>query len=161
MSDAIEPTSVQSSSEVAASTGSNLPATTQDRPTFSGLIAGIINFVTLAAAFIALAGAALLLKEQLHLLKARMHRDAAFAVKVGELCGAAGVDAYFVGLFVEAAKAFTLVAEASGELAGAADQMESNARGVKDAHDRQYRGIYEYRQSRPYRQPKPGFNRVR
>jgi hypothetical protein len=160
MADAIEPSSVQTGSEAAANS-SNLPATTQERPTFSGFIAGIINFVTLAAAFVALAGAAAMLKEQLHLLKERMHRDAAFASKVGEMCGAAGVDAYFVGLFVEAATAFMRVAEASGELAGAADQMESDARGVKNAHDTQYRGIYEYRQSRPYKQPKPGFNKVR
>lgn len=153
-------------------TGDNLPATTSGSDhapvaasggtpaTFGGLIGGIINFISLALAFTALAAAALMLKEQLHLLKARMERDAAFATKVGELCGDADVDAYFVALFTEASQAFTRVAEASGLLADAADQMETHARGVKDAHDTQYRGVYEVRQASPYDQPKPGFNEV-
>ncbi|MCI3279109.1 conjugal transfer protein TraB [Streptomyces cylindrosporus] len=163
MSDAIEPTNVQSGSEVAANSGSNLPATTDNapKPTFGGLINGIINFLTLTARFVALAAAALLLKEQLHLLKARMRSDAAFARKVAELCGQAGVDAYFLGLFFETANAFDRVAEASGELANAADQMEADARGVHAAHEAEYRGIYEAVQASPYRQPKPGFNKVR
>lgn len=162
---AIEPTSVQTGSEVAA--GSALPATAGDntpapaQQSFGQLIFGIINFVALAACFIALAAAAMWLKEKLHLLKARMRRDAAFARKVAELCGQAGVDTYFLGLFIEASQAFDRVAEASGELADAADQMEMNARFVKDAHDTQYRGIYEVTNASPYAQPKPGFNRVR
>ncbi|MEV5915857.1 conjugal transfer protein TraB [Streptomyces chartreusis] len=164
-SGAIEPTSVQTGAE--AATSSNVPATSGDtrpapqRPTFGGLIAGIINFISLAAAFIALAAAAALLKEQLHLLKARCHADAAFARRVGELCHAAGADAYFLALFLETGTAFERTAEASGELANAADQMEADANGVQDAHDTQYRGIYEVRQASPYAQPKPGFNRVR
>lgn len=160
---AIEPTSVQTGSEVAATTGDNLPAAADSapRPTFGGLINGIINFLTLTARFVALAAAAALLKEQLHLLKARMRRDAAFARKVAELCGQAGVDAYFLSLFFETANAFDRVAAASGELANAADQMEADARGVQAAHETEYRGIYEAVQASPYRQPKPGFNRVR
>ena len=163
MSDAIEPTNVQTGSEAAAAAGSNLPAPVSDapRPTFGGLIFGIINFLTLTARFVALTAAALLLKEQLHLLKARMHRDAAFARKVGELCGQAGADDYFVALYLEASQAFDRTAEASGEVAGAADQMEADARGVQDAHDAEYGGIYEAVQASPYAQPKPGFNRVR
>jgi len=159
---AIEPTSVQTGSEAATASGS-VPATTSDapRPTFGGLINGIINFLTLTARFVALAAAAALLKEQLHLLKAHMHRDAAFARKVAELCGQAGVDAYFLGLFFETANAFDRVATASGETANAADQMEADARGVHDAHETEYRGIYEAVQASPYAQPKPGFNRVR
>lgn len=158
-SGAIEPTAVQTGSEVAAHNGSNLPAPTQ--PSFSGLLAGILNFVFLAGCFIALAAAAMWLKEKLHLLKERMRRDAAFARRVAELCGAARVDQYFLSLFFETATAFDRVADASGELANAADQMEMNARFVKDAHDSEYGGIYEVRQASPYEQPLPGFNRVR
>lgn len=165
MSDAIEPTAVQTGSEAAAQDGSNLPATTADnapaQQSFGGLISGILNFIFLAGCFIALAAAAMWLKEKLHILKERMHRDAAFARRVAELCGAAHVDPYFLSLFFETATAFDRVAEASGELANAADQMEINARFVKDAHDTQYRGIYEVRQASPYEQPTPGFNRVR
>jgi hypothetical protein len=163
----IEPTSVQTGAEAASADqgGSNLPATTADnapaQQSFGGLISGILNFVFLAGCFIALAAAAMWLKEKLHLLKERMRRDAAFARKVAELCGAARVDNYFLSLFFEAATAFDRVADASGELANAADQMEMNARFVKDAHDTEYRGIYEVRQASPYEQPTPGFNRVR
>lgn len=163
-SGAIEPTTVQTGAEVAAA-GSNLPATTSNnapaQQSFGGLISGVLNFIFLAGCFIALAAAAMWLKEKLHLLKERMHRDAAFARKVAELCGAARVDNYFLSLFFEAGNAFERVAQASGELADAADQMEMNARFVKDAHDTQYRGIYEVRQASPYEQPTPGFNRVR
>jgi hypothetical protein len=161
---AIEPTSVQTGAE-AAQGGSQPPATTGDntpaRPTFGGLISGIINFVFLAGCFIALAAAAMWLKEKLHLLKERMRQDAALARRVAELCGQAGVDPYFLALFIETSQAFDRVADASGELADAADQMEMNARFVKDAHDTEYRGIYEATNASPYAQPKPGFNAVR
>ncbi|NUS25044.1 MAG: conjugal transfer protein TraB [Streptomyces sp.] len=165
MSDAIEPTSVQTAAEAAAQPGNNLPATTSSNPpeqrqSFGQLIFGIVNFIALAACFAALAAAAALLKERLHLLKAQMHRDAAFARKVGEMCGAAGADPYFIALYLETAASFERVADASGELASAADQMEANAQFVKDAHDTEYRGIYEVRQASPYDQPRPGFNRV-
>jgi len=162
VSDAIEPTNVQTGAE--AATGGSLPvpaADSQPKQTFGGFIFGIINFLTLSARFLALAAAAMWLKENLHLLKQRMHNDAAFARRVGEMCGAAGADAYFVALFLETAAAFERVAEASGELASAADDMEANARNVGDAHETEYRGIYEVRQASPYAQPKPGFNKVR
>lgn len=170
MSNAIEPTSVQTGSETAATesasnhpapTGPDNPPAPRQKKTFGGLLAGIINFVTLSARFMALATAAMWLKENLHHLKQRMHDDAALSRRVGEMSGHAGADDYFVGLFVEASKEFDLVAEASGELANAADGMEANARAVNDAHETEYRGIYEVRQASPYAQPKPGFNRVR
>lgn len=144
-----------------APTGADNAPTPAPKKTFGSLLAGILNFATLSARFMAMATAALWLKETLHLLKQRMHDDAALARRVGEMSGQAGADPYFVGLFTEASKEFDLVAEASGELAHAADQMETHARGVQDAHDTEYRGIYEVRQASPYAQPKPGFNRVR
>jgi hypothetical protein len=125
------------------------------------MLLGILNFITLSARFAMLAAAAIWLKENLHILKQRMHTDAAFARKVAELCGDAGADGYFVALFLETSQAFDRVAEASGELAGAADQMEDGARAVGDAHETEYRGIYEVAQASPYAQPKPAFNKVR
>lgn len=161
MSNAIEPTSVQTGSEVAAAQGSNLPATTSsnqpEKMSWSGAIGGILNFVTLALRIMALAAAAAILKEQLHILKARMHQDAQRARTLTGHLGQAGVDAHFQALTLEVAAAFDRVAEASGELAGAADQMEANANGVHDAHQAEYGGIYEVAQASPYAQPKPGF----
>lgn len=160
MSDAIEPTSVQTGSEVAASQNSNLPATTSqqgEKLSWSGAIGGILNFVTLALRIMALAAAAAILKEQLHLLKARMHHDAQRARRLSGHLGQAGVDAHFQALTIEVAAAFDRVAEASGELADAADGMEAAANNVRDAHETEYRGIYEVAQASPYAQPKPGF----
>jgi len=161
---AIEPTKVQTSSEVAAS-GDNAPVPASggavERPTWSGAIYGILNFVTLAARITALAMAAALLKEQLHLLKARMRRNAQRARRLAGHLHQAGADARFQAQSLEVAAAFERVADASGEVANAADQMEMNAQFVKDAHQSQYGGIYEYRQSSPYAQPKPGFTPAR
>jgi hypothetical protein len=109
----------------------------------------------------ALATAAALLKEQLHLLKARMHRDAQRARTLSGHLRQAGADARFQAQAIEVSQAFDRVAEASGEVANAADQMEAHAQGVRDAHQTEYGGIYEVAQASPYAQPKPGFNRVR
>lgn len=158
---AIEPTSVQTGAEAA---GDNAPVPASgatERPTWSGAIFGILNFVTLTARITALAVAAALLKEQLHLLKARMHRDAARARALAGHLNQAGADTRFQAQSLEVAAAFERVADASGELANAADQMEANANGVRGAHQAEYGGIYEVRQASPYAQPKPGFNRVR
>jgi hypothetical protein len=162
-SGAIEPTSVQTGAEAAASDNTPVPASgsATDRPSWSGVIFGILNFITLAARVMALAAAAAILKEQLHLLKARMHRDAQRARTLAGHLNQAGADARFQAQSLEVAAAFERVAEASGELANAADQMEMNAQFVKDAHQAEYGGIYEVRQASPYKQPKPGFNRVR
>ncbi|MFJ4473246.1 conjugal transfer protein TraB [Streptomyces sp. NPDC089424] len=155
---AIEPTSDHTISDNAPAPASNHAP---DRPTWSGAIAGILNFVTLSLRILALAAAAALLKEQLHLLKARMHDDAARARRLAEHLAQAGVDQHFQAQTLEVAAAFERVAEASGELADAADGMEADANGVRDAHQAEYGGIYEVAQASPYAQPKPGFNAVR
>lgn len=159
MSDAIEPTSVQTGSEAAAGNNAPVPASGSavDRPTWAGAIHGILNFVTLAARITALAIAAALLKEQLHLLKALMHQIASLARRLAGLLAQAGVDTHFQAQAIEVAAAFERVAEASGHLADAADDMEANANGVRDAHQTEYGGIYEWAQASPYAQPKPGF----
>ncbi|WP_256123046.1 conjugal transfer protein TraB [Streptomyces sp. LUP47B] len=157
---AIEPTSVQTAAEAGGS--APVPAGGEaERPTWSGAIFGILNFVTLALRIMALAAAAAILKEQLHLLKARMHQDAQRARRLAGHLAQAGADAHFQAQAFEVAAAFDRVAEASGEVANAADGMEADANGVRDAHQAEYGGIYEAVQASPYAQPKPGFNRVR
>ncbi|MFJ8929265.1 conjugal transfer protein TraB [Streptomyces sp. NPDC102364] len=165
-SNAIEPTSVQTGAEVAAGSGAAAPAQGADngpapRMGWRAAIGGVINFLTTAAKVMALACAAALLKERMHLLKTRMHRDAAFAHRVAEMCGQAGVDDNFVAEYHEVGGHFTRVAECADGVTAAADTMEARARGVVDAHNREYRGVYEAVQASPYRQPKPGFNKVR
>lgn len=160
----IEPTSVQSGAEVAASTGTNLPAAQEQAPqkwTWGGAISGIVNFVSLGLRVMALAIAAAMLKEQLHLLKQRMHKNAARARTLSGHLAQAGVDPHFQSKALEVAGAFERVAEASGEVADAADRMEAGAQAVKDAHEAEYGGIHEVTHALPYEQPKPGFNEVR
>lgn len=156
-SNVIEPTNVQTGSEVAATVTENAPA---PRMGWGAAIGGVINFITTGAKVMALAVAAALLKERMHLLKARMHRDAAFAHRVAEMCSQAGVDGRFVARYHEVGTYFVGVAECADGVTAAADTMEARARGVVDAHDRENRGVYEAVQASPYRQPKPGFNRV-
>jgi hypothetical protein len=162
-SQAIEPTSVQTGAEAAATSNSPVPAggSEPERMSWGGAIGGILNFVTLSLRVMALAVAAALLKEQLHLLKARMHHDAQRARRLAGHLAQAGVDAHFQAQTLEVAAAFDRVADASGELAGAADGMETAANNVRDAHQAEYGGIYEVAQASPYAQPKPGFNAVR
>ncbi|MFF7335431.1 conjugal transfer protein TraB [Streptomyces sp. NPDC008150] len=159
---AIEPTTVQTGAEASTTptpaTGSNPKP---EKPSWGGVIAGIINFVTLTARITALAVAAALLKEQLHLLKARMHHDAERGRRLADHLRQARVDEHFQAQTLEVAAAFERVAAASGELADAADGMEANASAVRDAHQAEYAGIYEVRQASPYAQPRPGFNQVR
>ncbi|MFZ3592300.1 conjugal transfer protein TraB [Streptomyces sp. BH104] len=156
-STAIEPTAVQTGSEVAAGSG-NAP---EPRMGWRAAIGGIINFITTAAKVMALACAAALLKERMHMLKTRMHRDAAFAHRVAEMCGQAGVDGEFVAEYHEVGTLFQGVADCADGVTAAADTMEARAVIVVDAHNREYRGVYEAVQASPYRQPKPGFNKVR
>jgi hypothetical protein len=166
-SNAIEPTSVQTGAEAAAADSDNLPAATGNnqpqRMSWGGAISGILNFVTLALRIMALAAAAAILKEQLHLLKARMHHDAQRARRLAEQLAQAGVDARFQAQALEVAAAFDRVADASGEVADAADGMEANANGVCDAHQAEYGGIHETVKALPggVLQPKPAFNAVR
>lgn len=160
---AIEPTSVQTGAEAAAASNAPVPAASSEpaRMSWGGAIAGILNFVTLSLRIMALATAAALLKEQLHLLKSRMHQDAQRARRLAEHLAQAGVDAHFQAQTLEVAAAFDRVADASGELADAADGMETAANDVNHAHQAEYGGIYEVAQASPYAQPKPGFNAVR
>lgn len=158
--DAIEPTSVQTGAEVAASTGTNTPAVPEQAPakwSWRGAIGGILNFITLALRVMALAAAAAILKEQLHLLKRRMEKDAQRCITLAGHLAQAGVDVKFQGDAIQLAGDFAVVAGSADIVADAADRMEASAQGVKDAHDLEYGGIYEVTNALPYAQPKPGF----
>jgi hypothetical protein len=122
-----------------------------ERPSFLGL-AGRIAWLTASA---------LALKEGLWVLRRRMEKDADDAERLSEMCAVAEVEPRFTALIHEAGGALRQVAEASGDLAGAADEMETNARGFKDAHETEYRGVYEAVQASGVRQAKPGFYRTK
>ncbi|MFF8293629.1 conjugal transfer protein TraB [Streptomyces sp. NPDC016309] len=120
-----------------------------------------LGFLSLGAAVTLLAGRALLLKEKIWALQALFRRNATKASNMSEMCDAAEVEPQFTALIMEGATSLREVAEASGELVNAADQMQTDAQGFKAAHEGEYGGIYEAVQSMGVRQPKPGFNEVK
>ncbi|MDV9191586.1 conjugal transfer protein TraB [Streptomyces sp. SR27] len=132
-------------------TAAGLPAESSGRP----------SFLRLAGRITTLVGAAAALTEGLWVLKRRMEKDADAADRLAEQCAEAEVEPRFTALITDAASALRAVAESSGELAGAADVMAANARDFGDAHDREYRGVYEAVQSSGVQQAKPGFYEVR
>lgn len=130
---------------------SYLPARPDQAPTFTGLVA---RTATLTAA-------ALALREGLHALQRRMDADADAAGRMGEMCHQAEVEPRFVALIADAATALRAVATASGELADAADRMEAGARDLHDAHQGEYRGVYEAVRASGVQQARAGFYRTR
>ncbi|MFE1576254.1 conjugal transfer protein TraB [Streptomyces fradiae] len=119
------------------------------------------SFLRLAGRITTLTGAALALKEGLWVLKTRMEKDANDADRLAEQCAEAEVEPRFTALITDAASSLRAVAEASGELAGAADTMEANARAFGDAHESEYRGVYEAVKASGVQQAKPGFYETR
>ncbi|MGA5606192.1 conjugal transfer protein TraB [Streptomyces griseoincarnatus] len=128
----------------------NLPAR-GGRPSFTGL----------ATRTAALTASALALKEGLWSLQRRMERDADHADRTADLCVAAEVEPRFVALINEAARALRAVATASADLARTADQVQHDSQDLHDAHQAEYRGVYEAVQASGVRQAKPGFYRTR
>ncbi|CAL9617886.1 hypothetical protein SUDANB58_05765 (plasmid) [Streptomyces sp. enrichment culture] len=122
---------------------------------------GTPSFTRLAARTAALAASALALKEGLWSLQRRMERDADHADMLADLCTAAEVEPRFTGLITEAGAALRAVAQASAEVARTADQVQHDARGLHDAHQSEYRGVYEAVNASGVRQAKPGFYRTR
>ncbi|MFI9214302.1 conjugal transfer protein TraB [Streptomyces sp. NPDC053253] len=121
-----------------------------------------VGFLSLVAQMATLAAAALSLKEGLWVLKHRMEKNAAIHDLISEMCAEAEVEPRFTALIADSATALRKVAEASAEVAGAADQMEANSRGFCDAHRTEYQGVYEAVNARPeVQQAKPGFYRKR
>ncbi|MEW1723873.1 conjugal transfer protein TraB [Streptomyces sp. NPDC093109] len=122
---------------------------------------GRLGFLGLAGKMTALATAALALKEGLWVLKRRMEKDADDADRLAEMCAEAEVEPRFTALITDSGTALRAVAEAAAGVAGAADEMETNSRGFVDAHESEYRGVYEAVQASGVQQAKAGFYRKR
>ncbi|WP_455355971.1 conjugal transfer protein TraB [Streptomyces sp. SYSU K217416] len=120
-----------------------------------------LGFLSLAAAVTLLAARALLLKEKIWALQSRFQRNADKASNMSEMCDAAEVEPQFTALIMDGSTSLREVAEASGDLVNAADEMQMDAQGFNDAHQGEYGGIYEVTQSMGVQQPKPGFNEVK
>ncbi|MFJ1536389.1 conjugal transfer protein TraB [Streptomyces mirabilis] len=119
------------------------------------------SFTRLASRLVWLTGSALALKEGMHALQRRLEADADDVTRTSEMCDTAEVEPQFTALMLEAARAVREVAEASGEMVAAADSTATNAQGFHDAHQGEYRGVYEAVQASGVRQAKPGFYRTR
>jgi uncharacterized membrane protein YkoI len=122
---------------------------------------GAPSFLRLAGKMSTLTAAALALKEGLWLLKRHMEHDADDADHMAEQSTAAEVEPRFTGLIHTAAGELRAVADASADVADSADQMEVNARGFTDAHESEYRGVYEAVRASGVQQAKAGFYRTR
>ncbi|MFF0170241.1 conjugal transfer protein TraB [Streptomyces prasinus] len=120
-----------------------------------------LGFLSLGAAVTLLVAQTLRLKEKIWALQTLFRRNADKASNMSEMCDAAEVEPRYTALIMEGSTSLREVAEASGELVDAADAMQTDAQGFKDAHEGEYGGIYEVTQSMGVQQPKPGFNEVR
>ncbi|GGO98382.1 conjugal transfer protein TraB [Wenjunlia tyrosinilytica] len=120
-----------------------------------------LGFLSLGLAVAALAAQALRLKEKVWALQALFRRNTDKASNMSEMCDAAEVEPQFTALIMEGATSLREVAEASGDMVNAADEMQMDAQGFNDAHQGEYGGIYEVVQSMGVQQPKPGFNEVK
>lgn len=120
-----------------------------------------LGFFALAARVISLTSRALLLKEKVAALQRHMDRNADKARDLSEMCDAAEVEPQFTALIMEASTALRKVAEASGEMANAADAMQNDAAAFGAAHETEYRGVYEAVQVSGVQEAKPGFYEVK
>ncbi|MFJ9412511.1 conjugal transfer protein TraB [Streptomyces sp. NPDC101393] len=120
-----------------------------------------LSFLTIVAQVTALTAQALSLKEGLYMLKRRMEKDSKNIDGIADMCTEAEVETRFTGLINEAAGSLREVAEAASGMASAADHMEANARAFGDAHESEYRAVYEAVQASNVRQAKAGFYRKR
>ncbi|MFJ7069892.1 conjugal transfer protein TraB [Streptomyces sp. NPDC101115] len=119
------------------------------------------SFLRLNGRLTALALSAMRLTEGLHKLRRQMEHDADDADRLAEMCRQAEVEPQFLALIHEASGALRAVATASGEMAGAADDLTAATENLADAHDREYRGVFETVQASGVQQAKPGFYRTR
>ncbi|MFE8950083.1 conjugal transfer protein TraB [Streptomyces sp. NPDC007856] len=133
----------------------NLPAI----PGVGGGASSGNGFLALSGRTAQLAAAALFLKEGMHLLKAHMRANANAASRLSEMCDAAEVEPHFTSQIMDVSTALHGVAEASGEMVNAADRVDADARGFNQAHDTEYRGVYEAVNGSGVQQAKPGFYR--
>lgn len=140
---------------------SEIALRTGDSPTGGGSGGGGATFVALAGSVAKLTVQAIKLREGVHALQRWMAANADRAREVSEMCDAAEVEPQLTAMIMQASDALRRVAEASGEMVDASDAMRADAQGLHDAHQREYRGIYETVQASGVQQAKPGFYRVR
>jgi hypothetical protein len=122
---------------------------------------GGAGFLELAFRVTALTAAAIRLKEGTWALQKHMERNAGKARRLSDMCVEAEVDQEFSEQILEVGSALQRVADASGQLSATADTMAGHAQGFNQAHETEYRGIFEAVQASKHRQAKPGFYKVR
>ncbi|GAA1592643.1 hypothetical protein [Streptomyces globosus] len=118
------------------------------------------NFGGVGAKLRGLQAAADALQEHAVLLKDRMTRNANRALRLKNLCAAAGVAASHTGRITDVADAFNKVASASARVVSDTDAMGTAAGRVISQHRSEYGGINAASTASPVPQAKPGFYRV-
>lgn len=121
----------------------------------------LVTFTTFTARIAAITTSALRLKDQMHTLIAETEHNADTARALAEMCTSAGVEPQFTALIHESSTALHGVVTAARDVIETADRTEVDARTLQDAHEKEYRGIYEAVQASGVQQPKAGFNAVR
>lgn len=118
------------------------------------------GFEVLAGRLASLTTSALALKTGLALLRARIADDADRVARDAELCAEAEVEPQHTEHVHQAAQLWREVASASAEVEACADDLAAHARGTQQAHESEYRGIYEAVRASGARQARPGFYRT-
>lgn len=121
---------------------------------------GTPSFAVLAVRLASLTTSALALKANLGLLRARIVDDAGRVTRDAELCAEAEVDPRYVEQMMQAAELWRAVVTAAAEVEACADDMAAHARGTEQAHETEYRGIYEAVRAGGVRQARPAFYRT-
>lgn len=120
-----------------------------------------VNFASLTKRVTALTRSASRMKEQMHVLIAETERNAARARSLAEMCDAAEVEPQYTALIREASTALYRVAESARGVTETADRTELHSQQLGDAHESEYRGVFEAVRASRVRQPKAGFNATR
>lgn len=118
------------------------------------------SFTVLAVRLASLTTSALALKANLGLLRMRIVADADRVAREAELCAEAEVEPQYVTQMTQAAQLWREVAKASADVEATADDMAAHARATEQAHEGEYRGIYEAVKAGGARQARPGFYRT-
>lgn len=119
-----------------------------------------VSFLTLAARFTRLATGALRLSESVAAGQRRAARNAEASNRLADLMAQAEVDPRHVAAMREIAQQQENTAEATGDMAGAATDLASDAQAADGAHRAEYQDLYDEGQAMAANgiaQPKPGW----
>ncbi|GAA4658834.1 hypothetical protein GCM10023347_07700 [Streptomyces chumphonensis] len=119
-----------------------------------------LSFLTLAARFTRLAAGALRLSEAVAAGQRRAARNAEASHQLADLMAQAEVDPRHVAAMREIASQQQVTAEATGDMAGAATDLASDADAADSAHRAEYQDLYDEGQAMAAKgitQPKPGW----